>query len=88
MSADVVGYSKLMGNDDAATVETLSTQKQVMAALIVKHQGRVIDSPGDNMLSVSLYRQIQAHDLTVLRYFSPFIANSHQLVVKTIWILI
>ena len=51
MSADVVGYSKLMGDDEAATVKTLAVYKNVMSALIDQHRGRVIDSPGDNMLS-------------------------------------
>jgi len=51
MSADVVGYSKLMGDDEAATVQTLTVYKGVMSALIDQHRGRVIDSPGDNMLS-------------------------------------
>ena len=51
MSADVVGYSKLMGDDEAATVKTLAIYKDVMSSLIEQHRGRVIDSPGDNMLS-------------------------------------
>jgi adenylate cyclase len=51
MSSDVVGYSKLMGDDEAATVKTLEVYKSVMSALIDQHRGRVIDSPGDNMLS-------------------------------------
>ena len=51
MSADVVGYSKLMGDDEAATVQTLELYKSVMSTLIDQHRGRVIDSPGDNMLS-------------------------------------
>jgi adenylate cyclase len=51
MSADVVGYSKLMGDDEAATVKTLELFKSVMSSLISQHRGRVIDSPGDNMLS-------------------------------------
>jgi TolB-like protein/class 3 adenylate cyclase len=51
MSSDVVGYSKLMGDDEAATVKTLESYKGVMSALIDQHRGRVIDSPGDNMLS-------------------------------------
>ena len=51
MSADVVGYSKLMGDDEAATVQTLAVYKNVMSSLIIQHRGRVIDSPGDNMLS-------------------------------------
>ena len=51
MSSDVVGYSKLMGDDEAATVKTLEAYQSVMSTLIDQHRGRVIDSPGDNMLS-------------------------------------
>ena len=51
MSADVVGYSKLMGDDEAATIQTLAVFKNVMSVLIDQHRGRVIDSPGDNMFS-------------------------------------
>jgi adenylate cyclase len=50
-SADVAGYSRLMGDDEAATVRTLEAYKQVMFALIKQHRGRVIDSPGDNLLA-------------------------------------
>jgi adenylate cyclase len=50
-SADVVGYSSLMGEDEAATVRTLEAYKQVMFSLIKQHRGRVIDSPGDNLLA-------------------------------------
>jgi adenylate cyclase len=51
LSADVVGYSKLMGDDETSTVQTLAIYKDVMSTLIDQHRGRVIDSPGDNMLS-------------------------------------
>lgn len=51
MSADVVGYSKLMAEDEAATVQTLAVYKNILSTLINQHRGRVIDSPGDNMLS-------------------------------------
>ncbi len=50
-SADVVGYSRLMGDDEAATVRTLEIYKGVMSELIRQHRGRVVDSPGDNMLA-------------------------------------
>ena len=50
-SADVAGYSRLMGEDEAATVKTLEAYKQVMFSLIKQHRGRVVDSPGDNMLA-------------------------------------
>jgi adenylate cyclase len=51
LSADVVGYSRLMGEDEAATVKTLETYKGVMFSLIKQHRGRVVDSPGDNLLA-------------------------------------
>ena len=50
-SAGVAGYSRLMGEDEAATVRTLEAYKQVMFSLIKQHQGRVMDSPGDSLLA-------------------------------------
>jgi adenylate cyclase len=49
--ADVVGYSRLMGEDDLATVRTLREYQKVIASYIVQYRGRVVDSPGDNLLS-------------------------------------
>jgi adenylate cyclase len=40
-----------MGEDEAATVKTLETYKGVMSSLIKQHRGRVVDSPGDNLLA-------------------------------------
>ncbi len=51
LSADVEGYSRLMGEDEEATVRTLTAYREVMATLIQKHRGRVVDSPGDNVLA-------------------------------------
>ena len=51
LSADVEGYSRLMGEDEEATVKTLNTYREAMSRLIEEHQGRVIDSPGDNLLA-------------------------------------
>jgi adenylate cyclase len=50
-SADVAGYSRLMGLDEAATFRTLTAYKEAMTRLIHRHRGRVIDSPGDNLLA-------------------------------------
>ncbi len=50
-SADVQGYSRLMGDDEVATVQTLTTYQAAMTSLILQHRGRVVDSPGDNMLA-------------------------------------
>jgi adenylate cyclase len=51
LSADVAGYSRLMQDDEAATVETLKSYKQAFFDLIKQHRGRVVDSPGDNLLA-------------------------------------
>ena len=51
LSADVKGYSRLMGEDEAATVQTLKTYRELMASHIRQHRGRVVDSPGDNLLA-------------------------------------
>ena len=50
-SADVKGYSRMMGEDELATVETLKKYRRVISYLIDEFQGRVIDSPGDNLLA-------------------------------------
>jgi adenylate cyclase len=50
-SADVAGYSRLMGDNEVVTVKTLEAYKQIMFSLIRQHRGRVIDSPGDNLLA-------------------------------------
>jgi adenylate cyclase len=51
LSADVAGYSRLMGEDEAATVRTLEIYRRVISDLIQQHRGRVVDSPGDNILA-------------------------------------
>jgi TolB-like protein/class 3 adenylate cyclase len=51
LSADVAGYSRLMGEDEVSTVRTLEAYRKVMSDLIEQFRGRVVDSPGDNLLS-------------------------------------
>src|SRR5215470_16898766 len=50
-SADVKGYSRLMGEDEAATINTLTAYRAVMTTLIQQHRGRVVDAPGDNLFA-------------------------------------
>ena len=50
-SADVEGYSRLMGEDELATIETLTSHKEIMGKLIKQFRGRVVDSTGDNLLA-------------------------------------
>jgi hypothetical protein len=40
-----------MGEDEGATIRTLTTYREVMTTLIQQHRGRVVDSPGDNLLA-------------------------------------
>jgi len=51
LSADVKGYSRLMGEDEESTVRTLTAYREVISTLINNHNGRVVDSPGDNILA-------------------------------------
>ncbi len=51
LSADVKGYSRLMGKDEVATIRTLTAYRELMASLIQQHRGRVVDTPGDNLLA-------------------------------------
>ena len=51
LSTDAVGYSRLMGEDEAATVKTITSYRNVISTLIKQHDGTVIDSPGDNLLA-------------------------------------
>ena len=51
LSADVVGYSRLMASDEAATVETLKSYRDIIARLVVRHGGRVVNAPGDALLA-------------------------------------
>jgi len=51
LSADVEGYSRLMSEDEGATVRMLTAYREVMTTLIQQHNGKVLDSTGDNLLA-------------------------------------
>ena len=51
LSADVKGYSLLMADDEVHTIQTLKAYRSLMSDLIYQHSGRVVDNPGDNLLS-------------------------------------
>ena len=51
LSADVKGYSRLMGADEEATLRTLQEYKEVMASSIQHHRGRIVGTAGDNVLA-------------------------------------
>lgn len=52
LAADVVGYSRLIAQDDRATVAALDAARQVFRTHIEAGQGRVIDMAGDSVLAV------------------------------------
>ena len=51
LSADVFGYSRLMGLDEAGTLALLNDYKGVMTSLIAQHRGRVVSTAGDGVLA-------------------------------------
>ena len=51
LSADVIGYSRLMRDDEEATVRDLAAHRILVTEIIQQNNGRVIDSPGDNILA-------------------------------------
>src|SRR2546428_11515834 len=51
LSADVKGYSRLMGADEEGTLRTLNAYRTVMDTLIAQHRGRVVGSAGDSVLA-------------------------------------
>lgn len=51
LSADVKGYSRLMGEDERGTVHTLNAYMELMNSLIQDHRGRVVGTAGDSILA-------------------------------------
>src|SRR6516164_10653516 len=61
LCADVHGYSRLMGDDEEATLRTLSAHRRVIDRLIAQHHGRFVNSAGDSVLAefVSVVNAVQ-----------------------------
>jgi adenylate cyclase len=51
LCADVFGYSRLMGEDEEATLRTLSSHRKLIDSLIERHHGRFVNSAGDSVLA-------------------------------------
>ncbi len=51
LCADVVGYSRLMGENEPATLRLLTDYRQVFSEYITKFRGRIINAPGDSILA-------------------------------------
>ncbi len=51
LAADIAGYSRLMGEDEAATVRDLKGHQAVILPLVGRYGGRIIDTAGDGILA-------------------------------------
>ena len=51
LNADVVGYTRLMADDEEATLKTLNAHWRLLDELVQQHGGRVVDKVGDNLLA-------------------------------------
>jgi adenylate cyclase len=51
LCADVFGYSRLMGDNEEATLRTLSSHRKLIDSLIEQHRGRFVNSAGDSVLA-------------------------------------
>jgi class 3 adenylate cyclase/pimeloyl-ACP methyl ester carboxylesterase len=51
LAADIAGYSRLMGEDEAATVRDLKAHQAVILPPVSRYGGRIIDTAGDGILA-------------------------------------
>jgi adenylate cyclase len=51
LSADAAGYTRLLAEDQAATIRALGEARAAFAAGVARHRGRVVDTAGDNVLA-------------------------------------
>jgi len=77
LSADVAGYSALMGRNEAATVQTLSEHRAVVRACVERYSGKIDDAKGDAILAefanavnavscaVEIQRQLDEHNASL-----------------------
>ena len=68
--ADVKGYSRLMGEDDEATIGRLMECRELFSAFIHKHHGRVVDSPSGERAGHGSHSYLGRRDIGVSEFFS------------------
>src|SRR5207253_8902910 len=51
LAADIAGYSRLMHEDEPATVRDLKAHQSVILPLIGGHGGRIIDTAGEGIMA-------------------------------------
>jgi class 3 adenylate cyclase len=50
LAADVVGYSRLMGEDEAGTARAVRQHREAAAPLVASKGGRIVKTTGDGLL--------------------------------------
>jgi adenylate cyclase len=50
LAADMAGYSRLMGRDEAGTAQALREHRAAADPLIAEHGGRIVKTTGDGLL--------------------------------------
>jgi len=51
LSADAKDYSRLMSQDEVGTIRTLNAHRETIGRCVQQYEGRVVDTPGDNVLA-------------------------------------
>ena len=69
LCADVYGYSRLMGQDEEATLRTLTSHRKLIDSLIDQHHGRFVNSAGDSVLAE--FTGVGSRRLTAPSRFKP-----------------
>ena len=52
LAADVVGYTRLMADDDRATIDTLTDYREVFSEYVAARKGHIVDAVGDSVLAM------------------------------------
>ena len=50
LAADVAGYSRLMGEDEAGTARAVREHREAARPIVAGHEGRIVNTTGDGLL--------------------------------------
>ena len=71
LSADIEGYSRLMDNDEEATIRTINTYRTAIHNLVQQYRGRIVDSTGDKFLArIRMGQQLKSINMQPKHRFS------------------
>ena len=74
----MAGYSRLMGDDERATVKTLDAYRAVFSDTVTKHDGRLVDTARDSVLAV-FDSVVEAVTAAPIYSYGPTILADHRL---------